>query len=152
MGDLIALYVAHPLWVWLALAAILLSVEILGTGTGWLLWAAASAAATGFLTKIPGMSFPSALVAFAVLTAASSLLARRYMPAPPPPAQDINDGVERLLGQRGRVIAAFQNGEGRVLVDGKEWAAEADGGADLAAGASVRVTAVMGAKLSVTAA
>jgi membrane protein implicated in regulation of membrane protease activity len=141
VATLAELYAAHPLWSWLALAAILLAIEI-GTGTGWLLWPSACAAVTAFVTKVPGVSFPGAVVAFAVLTAASTLLSRRYMPRTAPDGPDINDGAARLVGRRGRAVQAFAAGSGRVLVDGKEWPAELEAPGSLAAGDGVEVLAV----------
>ena len=44
MPTLIALYAAHPFWVWMAAAAVLLALEIV-TGSGYLLWPAVAAAA-----------------------------------------------------------------------------------------------------------
>jgi membrane protein implicated in regulation of membrane protease activity len=46
MHGLTLLYTTHPFWVWLAVAAIFLAVEV-ATGTGWLLWPAASALLVG---------------------------------------------------------------------------------------------------------
>ena len=55
--------------------------------------------------------------------------------------------ARRLLGREGRATA-----EGRVFVDGQEWAAEWDGAAPAPAGAAVRVLAVLGgARLRVAA-
>ena len=53
---------------------------------------------------------------------------------------DINDPARRLVGQQGEAAAPFKAGLGRVFVDGKEWAAELDGGGDLAAKTKVEVT------------
>ncbi len=39
-SGLMSFYATHPFWVWLAVAAIFLAVEV-ATGTGWLLWPAA---------------------------------------------------------------------------------------------------------------
>lgn len=143
MAVIAALYAAHPLWTWLALGALLLAVEI-ATGTGWLLWPSACAAATGLLTLIPGMAFfPAALTAFAALTAASTLAARRYFPKRgAEEGPDINDAPARLIGRRGRAVHGFSGAAGRVLVDGKEWPAEAEAGGVLAVGDAVEVTAV----------
>jgi membrane protein implicated in regulation of membrane protease activity len=66
-------------------------------------------------------------------------------------ADDINDSVARLMGQRGRAVAAFDGRFGRVMVDGKEWAAELDDDAPLPADAAVEVVAVGGARLRVRA-
>ena len=42
MGLVGDLYLSHPAWAWAASAAVLLAVELV-TGSGWLLWPAASA-------------------------------------------------------------------------------------------------------------
>jgi len=45
----------------------------------------------------------------------------------------------------------FQQGRGRVFVDGKEWAAELEGAGSLASGMKVVVVSVKGACLTVRA-
>ncbi|MCA6235670.1 MAG: NfeD family protein, partial [Phenylobacterium sp.] len=62
---------------------------------------------------------------------------------------DINDTTSRLIGQSARSVAAFHHGEGRIALDGKEWAAELEGGGALAAEAEVEVTGIRGAILQV---
>jgi membrane protein implicated in regulation of membrane protease activity len=141
------LYAAEPFWVWAGLAAALLAVEVV-TGSGWLLWASASAAATGVIVALLGPTVPQAIGIFAVLTLVSALLARRYLPRSAP-AGDINDNIARLVGHHGSAVKAFHGRAGRVFIDGKEWAAELDEGDVLEAGASVEVTGVQGARLRV---
>lgn len=149
MDTLTDLYATQPFWVWAGVAAALLAVEIV-TGSGWLLWAAASAAAIGVLVALVEMSVPTTLLIFALLTIVSTLLARRYLPrSVSASAGDINDNVGRLVGHRGSAVAAFAGRSGRVFIDGKEWAAELDEGDALEAGASVEVTGVNGACLRV---
>jgi membrane protein implicated in regulation of membrane protease activity len=63
---------------------------------------------------------------------------------------DINDNVVRLVGHHGHTVGAFVRGEGRVFIDGKEWAATLSHGEDLATGIKVLVTGVDGAKLKVS--
>lgn len=141
---LLDLYLAHPFWVWAAVAAALLAVEV-ATSTGWLLWPSAAAFAVGLLELVFELTIPGALLVFAVLTIASTLLARRFLPrSATETGQDINDNIGRLVGHQGRAVAAFAGGEGRVAIDGKEWAAELDDGAVLEAGAEVEVTGVSG--------
>jgi hypothetical protein len=148
MGALHDLYMAHPFWVWAALGAAILAVEIL-TGSGWLLWAAASAGVVG-LVGLTGISLSAALLIYAGLTIVSTLAARRYMPRGVIGASsDINDNVGRLVGHRGQAVAAFENRLGRVFIDGKEWAAELDEGERLHAGARVEVVGVEGSRLKV---
>lgn len=149
---LTGLYTTHPFWTWMGLAAVLLAVEV-ATGSGYLLWPSASAAVTGLLAGL-GLGPAAELLVFAVLTIASTLIARRYLPRPfRPKGPDINDPAHRIVGHEGQAAGAFTAGRGRVFVDGKEWAAELEGGQDLPAGAGVTVTAVVsGARLKVKAA
>ncbi len=144
------LYRAEPFWSWAAFSAALLAIEIV-TGSGWLLWAAAAAGVTAMTVLLPGVRFPHAVLIFALLTMASTLLARRYFPrsAAADEGHDINDNVARLVGHHGSAVEAFRRGAGRVFIDGKEWAAELDGEERLEAGAPVTVTAVHGARLRV---
>lgn len=149
MDGILSFVSDQPFWLWAALAAALLAVEV-ATGSGWLLWASASAAVTGALVGLVELSLPTAVLAFAVLTIVSTLLARRYLPrSVTASGQDINDNVGRVVGHQGSAVAAFSGGAGRVFVDGKEWAAELEGDDRLEAGARVEVTAVEGARLRV---
>ena len=146
---LVDFYAAQPFWVWAALAAGLLAIEVV-TGSGWLLWAAASAAVTGVIAALLDPTVPWALLTFALLTIVSTLLARRYLPrSVPASGGDINDNIGRLVGHHGSAVKAFHRRSGRVFIDGKEWAAELDDGEALEAGAEVEVTGVHGARLKV---
>jgi membrane protein implicated in regulation of membrane protease activity len=126
MDAVMGFHALHPFWVWLAIAAALLAVEV-ATGTGWLLWPAASAFVVGAIGQLlhPGLLIELGL--FAALTIASTLLAKRYLrPVLEPKTPDLNDPLQRLVGQRGQVLSTFEQGRGRVFVDGKDWAAQTD--------------------------
>jgi membrane protein implicated in regulation of membrane protease activity len=126
MTWLAELYLAHPFWIWAAIAGVILAGEV-ATGTGWLLWPAACAAIVALLTFVLKGNFAVELAVFAVLTIASTLLARRYLPGNASgDGPDINDNVGRLIGHYGMAVSAFEHGRGRVFIDGKEWAAVAD--------------------------
>jgi membrane protein implicated in regulation of membrane protease activity len=147
MDAILGIYESQPFWTWVGLAAALLTIEIV-TGTGWLLWAAAAAGVTALFTSF--LAFPGELLVFALATMASTLLARRYFPrSEAAGGPDINDAVGRLVGRQGAAVAAFKRGEGRVFIDGKEWAAELEEGQTLDAGAPVQVIGVDGARLRV---
>ena len=149
MDTIAGIYAAQPFWVWAGLAAALLAIEVV-TGSGWLLWASASAAVTAAVVGVLAPSVPTALLVFALLTIVSTLLAHRYLPRhATAPAGDINDNVARLVGHRGSAVKAFKGRAGRVFIDGKEWAAEVDDGETLEGGASVEVVGVDGARLKV---
>jgi membrane protein implicated in regulation of membrane protease activity len=136
------LYADHAFWVWLAVAAAILAAEV-ATGSGWLLWPSASAAVVAFLTLVTENAAVE-IGAFAGLTIVSTLAARRFWPRRTQDGGDINDNVARLIGHHGKAASAFSGGDGRVLIDGKEWAAELDGGGALTAGAEVEVTGLSG--------
>jgi len=149
MSALIDLYQSHALWAWLALGGILGVLELL-TGSGWLLWPAATAALVAVLAAYAGLNPGQAVLVYALLTISAVLLARRYLPKSLlHPSGDINDNISRLVGHRGRAVTAFRAHAGRVFIDGKEWAAELEGPEALEAGAMVEVTGVAGAHLRV---
>jgi len=137
----------HPFALWLAAGAVLLAVEV-GTGSGWLLWPAGSAAVTGVLALAVRLDPPVQAIIFAVLTIVTTLAGRHFFPRHAP-GKDINDTAARLRGLEGVAAGDFQAGRGRVFVDGKEWAAELEGAVSLASGMKVIVTGVHGARLTV---
>jgi len=149
MANLIDLAAANPFWVWAAAGAALLAVEI-ATGSGWLLWPAASAGVVAILSLVLPMDWLQATGLFAVLTIVSTFAARRFMKRlRGHTGHDINDNVARLVGHHGKAVGAFAGRAGRVFIDGKEWAAELDDGGAVEAGAEVEVTGVAGARLRV---
>jgi inner membrane protein len=149
MDAITDLYFSQPYWIWAGLAAVLLAVEVL-TGSGWLLWVAASAGVTAVVVALAGTNAPTTVLVFAVLTLISTLAVRRYLPrAASAPGHDINDNISRIVGHRGSSVSPFAGGAGRVSIDGKEWAAQLVDGDSLAAGVPVEVTDVEGSRLRV---
>jgi len=149
MQALVDLYGTHGFWIWAGVAAALLAAEV-ATGSGWMLWPSASAGAVGVLTLFVDLPAPVAILTFAVVTIAATLVSRRLIAQRTlPESRDINDPVGRLIGHHGRAVGAFDGGEGRVFVDGKEWPAELEQDAALGAGDAVEVTAVSEARLTV---
>jgi membrane protein implicated in regulation of membrane protease activity len=145
--DLIGIYLAHPFWWWVAVAVVLLAVEV-ATGTSYLLWPSASAGVVAVLA-LTGFRLPAGadVAIFAVLTIVSTLTARRYLRRPNH-GPDINDPHHRLSGRHGEAVSAFKGGQGRVFVDGKEWAAESE--AEVTKGARIEVAEVLdGGRLKV---
>ncbi len=142
MTSLDALYLAHPFWSWIALGVVLLAIEV-ATGSGYLLWPAASAGVTALVTWLR-LGLPVELLIFAVLTIVSTLVCRRFLPHPfRLRGPDINDPHHRIIGRHGDAVVAFAGGHGRVFIDGKEWAAELEDGGELPAGARLEVTGVV---------
>ncbi len=144
MTGIVAIYLSHPLWVWMGVGAILLAVEVM-TGSGWLLWPAACAAVVGLITLTGiDLGFAGSVAVFAVLTIATSLAARRFAPGfSRKDGDDINDRAGGLVGQTGVAAGAFADGEGRVLVNGSEWAARLQDGGEAAPGAKLTVVRML---------
>lgn len=138
----------NPLALWLVIAAVLLAFEV-GTGSGWLLWPAGSAAATGVAAYVFHVDLQMQLVVFAILTIATTLAGRHFFARSSAPGGDINDTSTRLFGSEGVAVEDFQDGIGRAFVDGKEWTAELEGGGPLASGAKLVVVDVGGSRLKV---
>jgi len=147
MDWLAALYISHPFWVWLTVAAIFLAAEV-STGSGWLLWPTGAAVVVAVMTLIAPTALPVELAVFAVVTAVTALVGRRFLPKGFGSGPDINDNFARLVGKQGQVVGPFENGRGRVFIDGKEWAATAEDGAP-EVGQRVEVVAAEGAVLRV---
>ncbi len=126
MSALAGFYALHPFSLWLAVAAVFLALEV-ATGTGWLLWPAAAGVLTGVIAQALKLNGLVSIGLFVILAIASTYLARRYLrPVLEPKSPDLNDPLQRLIGQRGQVLSTFEQGRGRVFVDGKDWAAETD--------------------------
>ena len=150
MVALIALFAGHAFFGWMVVGAVFLIVELV-TGSGWLLWPAGSAAAVGLLTLGVEVGLVGEAAIFAVLTIVSTYVGRRFLGSGARD-QDVNDAHTRLIGREGKAATAFENGRGRVFVDGKEWAADLDGGEAVAPGGRVHVVALVGgARLKVRA-
>jgi len=147
--DMIAnLYADNPFWIWMAFGAVLLAIEA-ATGSGWLLWAAASAAVVGLLTLVGLRGLPIEAGLFGALTLVSTLASRKLIRQVQGEGHDINDQTTRLIGKTGRSVGAFVEGHGRAFIDGSEWVADLEEASDLAPGAKVVVTGVAGSRLKV---
>lgn len=138
----------NPFALWLVIGGVLLAVEV-GTGSGWLLWPAASAAIVALLSLGVHLELNMQLVVFAILTIVTTLAGRHFFPQAVLTGGDINDTRSRMAGLDGVASGDFHGSQGRVFVDGKEWAAEVEGGASLASGQRVIVVGVDGSRLTV---
>ena len=138
----------NPLALWLAIGGVMLAVEV-ATGSGWLLWPAASAAVMGLLGLVFHFELNMQLVIFAILIIITTLAGRQLFPRAVLAGGDINDTSSRMAGLDGVAAGDFKGSHGRVFVDGKEWAAELEGGGVLASGMRVIVVGVKGSRLTV---
>jgi membrane protein implicated in regulation of membrane protease activity len=133
-------------WIWLAVGAGLLGLEMATTALVALPLAvgALAAALAGFLGAGVPVQFLVAAVAAAVSFAGLRPLSRRIDRAGPP----VGAGADRLLHAEGRVLTSSSGG-GTVQVDGEQWPAVTVDGEPLPTEARVLVVEVRGTRLVV---
>ncbi|MEZ0243051.1 MAG: NfeD family protein [Sphingomonas sp.] len=139
---------ATPAIAWFAFAAVLAIIELLMPGI-FLIFIAAGAALTGVAALvIPGLPLFAQIGIFAVASAVSVAVGRRWYLKNPVESSDplLNDRVARMIGEVVTVANPIVAGEGRVRVGDSEWTAR---GPDAPAGAHVRITGARGNTLDV---
>ena len=139
-----------PAWYWLIAAGLLAITELAVPGV-FLVWLAGAALLTGLVTMVTGIALPAQLVLFGVAAIAMVVIGRQAYARMELRTTDplLNDRGARLIGQTVTVVEPIVNGEGRVKVGDGAWPAR---GADVSAGARVRVTGIQGGCLLVAAA
>ena len=127
---------------WL-IAALVLGIAELAVPGVFLVFLAIAAAVTGAAVfALPDLPVAAQLGAFAVWSAVTVLIGKRWYRDYPVEGGDpmLNDRSARLVGQVVLVETALIGGHGRVLVGDGSWPARGD---DAAAGTRVRITAVV---------
>ena len=130
-------------WIWFALAAIFIIIEVFTAGF-FILWFGVGAAVAGVLALAglgPAWQWGAFVVVSAGLFAGSRRFAERFSKKQPP-----GIGADRLIGRRGLVLEAIDNIEnkGRVRIDKEEWRAESVDGTAIPEGARVEVVRLEG--------
>lgn len=144
----------EPMWIWAVLGILLLSAEIMITGTLYTLWFSISALCIAVLLWLfPETSYAVQFTVFAVLSLGSLAIWRRYYKK-----TDTNYRVGQAQGEEiGRVgivteaTSATQNGTIRFtqgLMGSKEWVAVSD--EPIEVGSNAIVVAVEGNSLRIT--
>lgn len=144
-----------PHWIWLALALLLLAVEVLIVPSGFFLClgsAAAILAAVVFF--IPELSWLWALSLYSALAVVSiwlwwKVLRRRQTVSQQEENEVLNVKTRQLIGYQAVLSEDIKNGRGRIRVNDSPWPVEAD--EDYPAGTRVEVTDVKGITLKVKA-
>ena len=135
-------------WHWLAIAAMLLVVELLAPGM-FFLWLAVAAALTGMLLLLlPDLSLSHQLIGFSVLAILNIGLFRRIFLHYPAKTDEprLNRRAEQYIGRMFTLEQPIINGQGKLRVDDSWWKIEGD---DCAAGEKVKVVAAAGVILRV---
>lgn len=137
----------EPQWIWLLAATALGIAELLVPGV-FLIWLAAAAAVTGFVTLIFGIPLAFQFAVFALLSLGMVWYGRRWYHNNPVESSDplLNDRAARLIGETLVLVAPIENGRGRVRVGDSVWSCK---GADAELGGRVRVVGAEGSCLKV---
>jgi membrane protein implicated in regulation of membrane protease activity len=137
-----------PAGAWL-IAALALGIAELAAPGIFLVFLAIAAAVTGVAVfALPDLPVPAQLAAFAVWSAVTVLIGKRWYRDYPVEGGDpmLNDRSARLVGQVVVVETALVGGHGRVLVGDGSWPAR---GEDAAVGTRVKVSAVVNGEVVV---
>jgi inner membrane protein len=134
-------------WWWLVAGALVLILEVVLPGV-FLLWLGMAALLVGALLLVTPLAVPMQFVVFAALAALLVFFARVFLRYGVSFSDQgaMNLRGHRYVGQTVVVAEQISNGRGKVFVGDTQWVAL---GADAAAGARVRVTAVEGTQLRV---
>lgn len=139
------------LWQWWVLAVVLLVLELL-TGTTYLLWIAAAAAATGVAVMGFDAPWQVQLLFFAVFSLLFTMIGRRFLQPGwlKSDSPGLNEGAARVVGRTAVAIADFAGQAGRVRLDDTVWPARAEPGLTAAEGDTLLVTGMDSATLLVS--
>jgi membrane protein implicated in regulation of membrane protease activity len=133
---------------WLIAALVLGIAELAAPGI-FLVFLAIAAAVTGVAVfALPDLPVPAQLAAFALWSAVTVLIGKRWYRDYPVEGGDpmLNDRSARLVGQVVVVETAIVGGHGRVLVGDGSWPAR---GEDVEVGTRVKVSAVVNGEVVV---
>ncbi|MEQ1863839.1 MAG: NfeD family protein [Micropepsaceae bacterium] len=125
---------------WLALAAILIGIEMV-MPTQYLIWPGIAAGVTGLLAFIISFGWTTQLSVFAILSIAL-VAASHYWPKAAADAgapRALNQRTDQMIGRTATVAEDFHHGQGAVTVGDSRWSAQAVDGSDLAAGTRVQI-------------
>ena len=145
--DMVPFIVGLGPWKWIILGAILLALELAVPGA-FMMWLGLAAILVGLISFVVDWSWQAQLVAFAVFTAASVPLWRRFARKVDPQLESpfLNRRTEALIGRVFTLERPIVDGVGAVRIDDTIWRVS---GPDAAAGSRVRVIRADGANLTV---
>jgi inner membrane protein len=134
-------------WLWLLAALLLALAELLAPGV-FLIFLAIAAALVGLITLATGFDLPFQLALFPLLSLGAVYVGRRWYHRHNVKTSDplLNDRLARHLGETVLVVAAIENGQGRVRLGDSIWPAR---GPDAPEGSRVRIIGAQGTSVTV---
>ncbi len=147
MELIAALFERLGVWLWFALAVLLMVLETIIPGIHFL-WFGVAAAVVGAIALLVPMAWEWQLILFTALAFVTAVIVSRSNRGDHARSDQPNLNVRgsQYIGRRVKVEDAIVNGSGRVRVDDTVWIAR---GEDAPRGASVEVTGVDGTALVV---
>lgn len=138
----------HAPLLWLIAAVVLAGVELIGPGVFLIFLAIGALVTAGITAAVPGVPLALQFGSFALWSAVSIGIGRRWYRQFPVPSDDplLNDRAARLVGEVVTVTQAIADGTGRVRLGDSEWIAT---GPDAPVAARLHVVAVRGSTLVV---
>jgi membrane protein implicated in regulation of membrane protease activity len=138
-------------WHWIVLGVVFITAEVFAPGAFFLGLGVSAVLVGGTLFAIPSMDWELQLFVFAVLSAISIVVARRWAHRSPIESDQplLNQRAARYVGRQFNLSEAIVNGQGKIKVDDSIWKVH---GPDLPGGAPVKVTGEDGIILTVEAA
>ena len=145
--EMIPFIVSLGPWKWVIIGAILLALELAVPGA-FMMWLGLAAVLVGLISFAVDWSWQAQLVAFAIFTAASVPLWRRFARKVDPQLESpfLNRRTEALIGRVFTLEKPIADGVGTVRIDDTIWRVN---GPDAAAGSRVKVVRAEGANLTV---
>ena len=142
--------VALGTWNWFILAALLLLLEMFAPGA-FMLWLGLSAILVGVISFGVDWSWPTQIVAFAIVAVALIPVWRRFARKVEPPSDSpfLNRRAAGYVGREFTLDKPIVNGIGTIRIDDTVWRVT---GPDCPAGSRVKVARADGANLAVEAA
>ena len=131
-------------WLWIVGGLIVAGCELVAPGV-FLIWLGLAAVATGLLVTLLAVSWQVQVVLFAALAVVAVLLGRRVSRGNGP---DLNRRGHDLVGRSFVLDEPVSGGVGRLRLGDTTWHIT---GPDLPAGSTIRVVALDGSTLQVTA-
>ena len=144
-----SLFAGVVFWHWWAIAAVLLTIEIVAPST-FFMWMSMAAAVTGTFLLAFNLSWQMQILIFSSLSILSIISGKLYLKRNPIQTDDpkLNRRAEQHIGNTYILDKAIENGIGKVRVGGSLWRVE---GNDMPAGEKVTVVSVNGNTLVVEA-
>jgi inner membrane protein len=136
-------------WVWLGLAAILITLEVLIGANFFLLWMGFMAAIVGTIVwLLPIYTWEIQVLIFAIGSVVCLTLWWQYLKRKPIKTSNptLNRRAEQYVGRTFTLSEAIVNGRGKIQVDDSTWRVE---GLDLPMGTHVKVIGVDGVILKI---